>query len=158
MRIKLKHLVPISFVLLLFVSCTENVFYTKSYSFQNNTWDQKIKPLFKVIIDDTSKVYNFILTLRTTTDYEYSNCWIYLNSTTPNKEKAREPFEIKITNPDGSWIGTKSGTIVENSLFFKQRKFPQKGAYFFAVEQAVIQKELGEILDIGLRIEEVKAN
>lgn len=158
MRIKLNYLIPITFVLLLFVSCSENAFYTKSYSFENNTWNQKIKPLFKVTIEDTSKVYNFILTLRTTTDYEFSNCWIYLNSTTPNKEKAREPFEIKITNVDGSWIGTKSGTIVENNLFFKQRKFPQKGTYVFAIEQAVIQKELAEVLDIGLRIEEVKAN
>lgn len=137
-------------------SCTEAVFYEKSYSFKNNAWDQRVKPAFKVVVTDTSKLYDFVITFRNTTDYEYSNCWIYLNTITPNKEKAREPFEIKITNPDGTWIGNKSGTVVENMLYFRQRKFPQKGSYYFRLEQGVIQESLDDVLDIGFRIEEVK--
>jgi gliding motility-associated lipoprotein GldH len=137
-------------------SCTESSFYEKAYSFENNSWDQKVKPMFKVEIKDTSKLYDFVLTLRTTTDYEFNNCWVYLNTQTPKKIKAREPFEIKITKPDGTWIGTKSGTIVENLLFFKRRKFPEKGVYFFKIEQAVIQDKLNNVLDVGLRITESK--
>jgi gliding motility-associated lipoprotein GldH len=156
MKIKYKQLFLVFTLSLLIISCSDNVFYTKSYSFDDKTWNQSVKPLFKVTIKDTTKKYNFILTLRTTTDYEFSNCWIYLNSITPSKIKAREPFEIKTTNADGSWIGKKTGTIVEHTLFFKQRKFPQKGIYYFSVEQAVIQKNLNEVLDIGLRIEELE--
>ncbi len=138
------------------LSCSEQSFYEKSYSFKGNTWGQKVKPMFKIEITDTSKYYDFILTLRTTTDYAYSNAWIYMNTLTPNKIKAREPFEIKITNPDGTWIGTKSGTIVENLLYFKRRKFPLKGVYYFQMEQAVVQENLNEVLDIGLRLLETK--
>ena len=139
-----------------FSSCTDPVYYEKSYSFPKNTWNLKVRPMFKVEITDTSKLYDFTITLRTTTDYAFNNCWIYLNTKTPNKIKAREPFEIKITNPDGTWIGKKSGTIVEHMLSFKRRKFPLKGAYFFELEQAVAQENLDEVLDIGIRIEEAK--
>jgi gliding motility-associated lipoprotein GldH len=155
MVIKLKSF-RFLFALVLLASCSDNEFYTKSYSFKNNEWDMNVKPSFKVEITDTTKVYDFVLTLRTTTDYEFSNCWVYLNSKTPDNKKGREPFEIKITNPDGSWIGTKSGTIVENNLFFKKRKFPVKGVYYFKVEQAVIQEKLDEVLDFTLRIKEAE--
>ena len=137
-------------------ACTEQPFYEKSYSFKGNEWDQRVKPRFKVEIKDTSQVYDFLITLRNTTDYAYSNCWIYLNSLTPNKLSAREPFEIRITNPDGTWVGNKSGTIVENLLYFKKRKFPIAGTYYFRLEQGVIQESLDEVLDIGLRIEKSK--
>lgn len=140
----------------LFSGCTEEVFYEKSYSFKDNTWSQHVKPMFKVEIKDTTIAYNFTITLRNTTDYGFSNCWIYLNTKTPNKEKAREPFQIHITNPDGTWVGNKSGTIVENRLDFKSRKFPMPGTYYFQLEQGVVEKELGEVLDVGLRIEPVK--
>ena len=144
-------------MLSLIVSCTEQAYYNKSFSFSKNNWNEKVKPQFKVEIKDTTKTFNFLLTIRPT-DYEFSNCWIYINSTSPNKSKAREPFEIKIANPDGTWIGKKSGTIVENVLIFKQRKFPMKGTYYFTIEQAVIQENLNEVLDIGLRLDEVKIN
>ena len=135
-------------------SCTKDAFFVQSFSFKDNCWEQDVKPSFKVKITDTSKIYNFTLSLRTTTDYEFSNCWLYINSKTPQKQKAREPFEIKITKPDGTWIGKKSGTIVENVLIFKKRKFPKKGDYIFTIEQAVIQEKICEVLDIGLQIEE----
>lgn len=143
-------------LLSIFSACTEASFYEKSYSFPKNNWNLKVKPMFKVDIQDTTKLYDFTITLRTTTDYSFSNCWLYLNTKTPNKIKAREPFEIKITNADGTWIGNKSGTIVENVLHFNRRKFPIKGVYYFQLEQAVVQENLGEVLDVGIRMEEVK--
>lgn len=149
---RLKSIFFLLFFSLLLVACSDQSFYEKSYSFKRNTWSQKVKPIFKVEILDTSIFYDFILTFRNTTDYAYSNAWIYLNTKTPNKIKAREPFEIKITNPDGTWIGTKSGTVVENLLYFKRRKFPLKGIYCFQLEQAVVQENLTEVLDIGLRM------
>lgn len=156
LQMKLRNIFAFFFLVGILTSCTENVFYEKSYSFKNNSWEQKVKPMFKVEILDTSKFYDFTITLRNTTDYSFNNCWLYLNTKTPTKIKAREPFEIKITNPDGTWIGNKSGTTVENLLHFNRRKFPMKGIYYFQLEQAVIQESLDQVLDIGIRITEAK--
>lgn len=139
-------------------SCTKAPLFQKSYSFKNNTWEQAVKPKFAVEIKDTTQSYDVVLTIRTTTSYAYNNIWIYLNSKTPDGKTVREPFEIKITNPDGTWTGKKSGTIVENQLLFVRRKMPQRGKYIFAVEQAVSQENLSEVLDVGMTVEQSHLN
>ncbi len=134
-------------------SCDEAPVYEKVYSFENTTWDQQQKLNFKVDIKDTDQEYDFIITLRTTTDYNYNNLWIFLNTITPSGKKAREPFEIKVTNPDGSWAGIKTGTIVEFPLKFNSRKLPEEGVYSFVVEQGITATEITEVLDMGFRVD-----
>lgn len=153
-----------SFIILLCIlsvtvfSCQEAATFEKIYAFETNHWEQKVKPRFVVNIQDTTKSYNFALTLRTTTDYKYSNLWIYMTTLTPNGKKAREPFEIKVAHPDGSWVGKKTGTIVENVLNFNQRKLPMKGYYTFIVEQGITNQSIDEVLDIGLLVVEAEKN
>lgn len=155
---KTKRRVFILFIILgtFFTSCGEQPYYEKVYSFKNNVWNQKVKPRFVVDIKDISKPYNFIVTIRTTTDYKYSNLWMYMNTITPSKEKGREPFQMLITNPDGTWTGIKTGTIVENSLYFKKRKLPKTGKYVFILEQGITESIIDEVLDIDLRVEIAK--
>jgi gliding motility-associated lipoprotein GldH len=137
-------------------SCGETPHYDKTYSFDNKTWEQRVKPKFSVDIKDTTKVYDFIITLRTTTSYSFNNLWVFLNTKTPSGIEGREPFQIRIANPDGSWIGRKSGTVVENQLIFRARKFPEKGKFNFEIEQGITDESVDEVLDIGLRVAEKK--
>jgi len=137
-------------------SCDDASFYTKSYSFNNNTWERSVKPKFIVEIKDTKHLYDFIVTLRTSTSYKYNNLWIFLNTTPPNGLSVREPFEIKTCYPDGSWIGKKTGSIVEHTLIFKRRKVPSRGKYKFILEQGITQKLIDEVLDISFEVKLVK--
>lgn len=157
-KIQLSKLLVFSVLLSAFIltSCGDKPYFDKSYSFEGKNWEQRVKPKFVVQIDDTSRFYDFELTLRTTTDYSYSNLFIFLNSKTPNGLKAREPFQFRIADPDGKWMGKKSGTVVENVLVFKKRKFPLKGKYTFTIEQGITEQSVNEVLDIGLRMTETK--
>lgn len=152
-KLKWIFLVTVGFAL---SGCQEAPMYEKVYSFEASTWSQKVKPSFTVDIQDINREYDFILTLRTTTDYEFNNLWIFLNTVTPSGSRGREPFEIKISNPDGSWAGKKTGTVVEFPLNFKRRKMPEKGKYTFEIEQGITSSTISEVLDVGLRVEEVK--
>ena len=134
------------------MSCSKAPHFEQVYSFDNKEWKQEQKSSFYVDIDDTSAVYRFVLTIRTTTEHQYNNLWLFWNSETPLKEKVREPFEMKIANPDGSWIGKSSGTVVENQISFAGRKIAVPGKYKFTIEQAVTQPILKDILDIGLTV------
>jgi gliding motility-associated lipoprotein GldH len=142
--------------MLLFASCGDSPHYDKTYAFKNKTWTQEVRPKFIVEINDTTKVYDFVVTLRTTTSYSYNNLWVFLNSKTPSGLTAREPYQIYIANEDGSWIGRKSGTVIENQLVFKGRKFPEKGKYIFSIEQGITEESIDEVLDIGLQLTERK--
>ena len=137
---------------LLLFSCKDDSFYTKSFSFSHQVWKQEVKPIFKVNIQDTSVLYDFVVTVRTTTDYAYNNLWVFLNTKPPHGQEVREPYEIKTTYPDGNWIGKKTGTVVEHQLVFKRRKVPYKGLYTFTFEQAITQKTVDEVLDISMEV------
>lgn len=136
-------------------SCGKTPFYEKSVSFKNKVWTHSLKPRFKVDIKDINQEYNFTILLRTTTDYKYSNLWVFLKTEAPDGTSAREPFEILLANPDGSWVGNKSGTIVETPLYFNKRKLPLKGSYTFTIEQGITSSEVDEVLDISFIVEEV---
>ncbi len=137
-------------------SCTDSSIYNSSFHFDNNTWKQKIKPKFTVHIKDTSLTYDFTLSFRTTTDYKFSNIWIYLTTKTPFKQVIREPYEIKTCYPNGEWVGTKTGSMVEHKLVFRRRKLPQIGKYTFIIEQGVVQKALNELVDITFDVSKVE--
>ena len=133
-------------------SCGEAPVFTKSYSFANNEWKQDVKPVFKVTIPDTVNFYNIAITLRTTTDYNYSNLWFFLHTKTPKGQTGREPVEIKVAHPDGSWIGEKSGTVVETKVMFNHRKFPQAGMYTFTFEQGITEQIAKDVMDISYTV------
>ena len=150
----MKKLISVFFLLgLLLASCTKEAVYTKAYRFKNEQWKQAVKPQFEVDIQDTTQLYDFIFTLRSTTDYAYNNLWIFLRTTPPTGKSVREPYEIKMADPNGNWIGKKSGTIVEHQLIFKRRKVPFKGKYKFELEQAITEKRVDEVLDISLEVQ-----
>ena len=137
-------------------SCNDAPFYTKSYSFKNNSWERNVKPKFIVDIKDTTLLYDFIVTLRTTTSYKYNNLWIFFNTTLPNGSPVREPIEIKTCYPDGSWIGKKTGSMVEHIKIFKRKKMPSPGKYKFVLEQGITEKLIDEVVDISFEVKIVK--
>lgn len=142
--------------LFLLTACGEQPLYEKVYSFEGKKWNQEVKPEYKVKIDNLAEEYDFTLSLRTTTDYPYNNLWVFMKTIAPDGTTAREPFEIMITNPDGSWIGNKTGTIVETPLYFKRRKLPFEGEYTFIIEQGITESIVTEVLDLGFRVEIAK--
>ena len=141
-------------ILLLLSACGKVPHYEKSYSFKKKEWTRDIKPSFEVDINDIDKKYNFTVLLRTTTDYNYSNLWIFLKTEAPDGTSAREPFQIHLANPEGAWLGNKTGTVVETALYFKERKLPLKGKYTFIIEQGITSKQVDEVLDITFIVDE----
>lgn len=141
---------------MILISCGESPMYQKSISFDGREWPLDVKPTFDVDIKDISKPYTFKLTLRTTTDYPYNNLWIFLKTTTPKGEVAREPYEIKLADPNGAWLGEKSGSLVTTSLIFANRNLPEVGSYTFEVEQGITASKVSEISDVTFEVDVVK--
>jgi gliding motility-associated lipoprotein GldH len=140
----------------LLFSCGEQPFYEKVYSFEGREWAQDVKPKYEVDFQNIDVEYDFTLSLRTSTDYQYSNLYVFMKTETPDGTIAREPFEIQITNDDGSWIGENSGTVVTTQLYFRRRKMPIKGKYTFTLEQGITESKVNEVLDLSFQVDEAK--
>jgi len=133
-------------------SCSSNVRYAEAKSVANQQWKQGDKIIFKVPIEDTSRIYDVILTVRTTADYPYSNLWMYLTVDGPLGKSQRFPMQIVTADPQGKWMGDKSGSTVAFSKVITHDRFPKKGKYKFIFEQAATEKVLPEVMDLTVEL------
>jgi gliding motility-associated lipoprotein GldH len=157
-RIKKNNIFIICFVAVLaavFSSCSDQSFFDQTYDFKNTVWSEKDTATFIVDVENTEINYNFFLTLRTTKNYKFSNLWVKVIVKAPDDSKSVMAQRIDIANPDGSWKGRVSGSVVENRLHYKTNAFPLEGQYVFQIIQAVEEAEIKDVLDIGMRIEEI---
>lgn len=157
--IKIKHnLFLLSLICLvgIITSCDKPSLYSETKVFNNHVWKQKHKPEFSVEIKDTTKTYDFVLDIRTTTDYEYSNLWMYFTIDGPAGKTRKFPIEVVTAKPNGEWTGKKTGTVVSFSKLLIHDKFPKKGKYKLIFEQGITKKNLNEVIDITLNVFEAK--
>ena len=140
-------------LLVLMQSCGNQPYFDEAYSFDDTSWDKKDTAIFKVDVSDTVVARDFILSLRTTKDYMFSNLWVYIAITAPDGSTSKVAQKIPLAAPDGSWFGKVSGTLVESRMRFDSKPFPLKGEYVFKIMNATQDESIPEVLDIGLRIE-----
>ena len=139
--------------LLVVVSCGPNPLYENTYDFEDHAWGAGESPSFEFESKDTSTAFNFIVTLRTTTDYEYSNLWVFMYTKNPSGDQRKDTLNFPLADPSGKWIGKKTGSVIEHEMLIGwNKKFPQKGDYQIRFEQAIPDPEVNHVMDLSLRI------
>jgi gliding motility-associated lipoprotein GldH len=120
-------------------------------------WSYTEKIQVPVVIKDETIPYNLYVNLRHTSNYKYSNIFILIHITGPDKKKITERKEFKLALPDGEWLGSGSGNMYSYQLPYKENyKFPSKGKYIIELEQNMRDNPLDYVTDAGVRVE--KAN
>ena len=149
-------------ILLLFafigLRCNSDTVPAGAHSFENNVWSFEEEVQFEFEMNDTSSVYDFVLILRNTNDYRYSNLFVTVEEIPPYGESTKSLHEIPIANPDGSWIGTKSGSIIENKYLLKRGPLPFIGNYKFVVKQAITDETVEEVMDLTMLLTKYNGN
>lgn len=144
-------------VLLLVVSlasCDSNRIYEEHLAVDNNEWRSDDIKTFEFEIEDTLSPLNLFVNFRTTTDYPYSNLFIFLHSEYPDGYSDKDTLEFLIAESNGKWKGENSGTVVENRILISSGgRFASRGTYTFRIEQAMRDDILPEIIDVGFRVE-----
>ena len=136
------------------VSCDSNKLYEENLSVDEDGWHHDDVKTFEFDISDTLSPLNLYINVRTSTDYTFSNLFLFLHSSYPDGYNDKDTLEFILAEPSGKWLGESSGTVVENKiLIFKGGRFTTPGTYKFELEHAMRQKVLPEILDVGFRVE-----
>jgi gliding motility-associated lipoprotein GldH len=139
--------------LLLFSSCGETPFFEETVEIPDQTWKHADMIQFKVEVDDTVNTYDFFVNIRHTKSYSYSNLFVFLHTIAPDGRKMTDTLEFPMADPEGNYVGKVSGGLVLNRIIVKKEtRFPKSGEYKFILEQAMREKELPEITDVGLSI------
>ena len=123
----------------------------------DHNWSYVNRIRFDCKINDEFAAYNLYLNLRVTDNYKYSNLFVLIYETSPDKKVKVTRYEIKLAGRDGEWFGKGSGNLYSYQVPFKTNiKFPAKGNYRFEIEQNMRDNPLHEVSDVGLRVEKAK--
>jgi gliding motility-associated lipoprotein GldH len=149
---------PIIIILLLVSlvmnSCGFQAVYDAQVNIPNGKWSKDNAVKFDVVISDTVSSCDFILNLRNTTDYRYSNLYVFLMTRFPNGNVTRDTIECILADHTGRWTGNGWGNTKDNQIVLKSGlQFPLSGNYEFFVQQAMRADTLTGITGVGLRIE-----
>jgi len=151
------YFAPVAFLLLipifLLSSCTQETLYQRIDPIEGLRWDTAQQLIHEVVVTDTISAFDFYLNLRIGEDYPFANIYLFVNTTFPNGNTARDTVECILADATGKWLGTGLGDIRDNKILFKPKvRFPHAGTYRFELEHGMRVNPLPEVLDVGISI------
>ena len=150
---KLKFFLKITIFGLLFSCSDENIIFNDYVDVENTQLSFKDTIIFQTSISDTINPHNIFLQLRTSTDYKWSNMFVFSEIYFPNNKTRTDTFEVFLMDKNGNWNGNKSGIVANlNYSLYKNIKFPIRGDYEFKLIQAMRDTVLKEVISVGLKI------
>lgn len=150
----MKKVLYIVIIAILLVSCGNDKLYDESIVIPEAKWDNENIPYFDVTVEDTLVDYSFYLNIRHLESYRYSNLFLFMHTEFPNGNITHDTIECTFAYPDGRWMGKGSGNMRSAKILLNPAlRFPLKGVYHFEIEQAMREKELNGIADIGICFE-----
>lgn len=141
-------------------ACNSNRVYEKNIEIPDAIWHKDSTAFFKVDITDTVSAHNFYINIRHSGAYQFSNIYLFVNTTFPSGKHFRDTVECILADQRGKWLGDGIGDIWDNQVLFKKDvRFPESGEYIFEYEQAMragnqaSMEMLPFVMDVGLKIE-----
>jgi len=146
----------IGLILLVLCSCSGS-HYDKSFTIDNESWGVSDILQFKVDIYDQTSRYNALVHIRNTTDYSYSNIFMFVHVLYPDNTEKIDTVEGYITDNKGTWLGSGSGRYKSNDFVYKRNiLFPMRGTYIFTIEHAMREESLDGIATVGMEVIKLK--
>ncbi len=140
-------------LVMVFTNCNNNAEYNQNVTIPAQGWYKNNAVSFNININDSLTGYDFALNIRNTTNYRYSNLYVFMITEFPNGNISRDTIECILANNEGKWLGKGWGDIKENQITLKtDLHFPLTGNYRFLIQQAMRVDTLIGIHDIGLSL------
>ncbi len=134
-------------------ACQSGVVYRQKQSIPPDGWHYKDGIHFDVDIQDTLSLHALYLDVRNTTDYAYSNLFLFMEIEFPDKRVIRDTLECLLANRRGQWTGRGFGNTRTNRFLFRDDVwFPTGGTYQFRIYQGMRHEQLEGVSYVGIRI------
>jgi len=138
----------------LLTACDPDVLYNESHDIDPNGWQMDDKMVYNFETEDTSTNYLCYIDIRNCEDYAYSNLYLNVVTIYPHGEVAADTnIEFTLAQPDGRWLGKRSGRFVDGRYPLCLFRFPEAGSYQFIVSHAMRDTALCGLRNIGIHIE-----
>jgi len=151
-------IIATSMLLLILVSCDNNVIFSESKNIESGIWNINEGVEFDANIDDITTFFNFYIEIDINEDFLTNNLWLFISTQSPSGNIQSDTLVYYIADETGKWFGNKRGEIIKNKFLYKSNiRFPEKGIYNFKILHGMRENDLPEISKIGIRIEEISS-
>lgn len=141
-------------VCILVVSCNRGTVMNETYEVPSPEWNYNEPICYDMWIEDTSTGYDLTFSIRHSNDFEWQNAFFLIRTVFPDMEVSVDTLECILAEPDGRWIGNRSGKYYRIGFLYKQGiRFPQAGEYRFEIRHAMRDDNLQGIRSIGLKVQ-----
>jgi gliding motility-associated lipoprotein GldH len=138
---------------LLLQSCDDKLVFEENRAIPESMWAADEPMLFEFDITDTVRLHDFFINLRNGEEYPYSNLFLFVEMEFPNGKKAVDTLDCPLADASGRWYGSGLGRLFDQRVLYRSRvRFPLVGHYRVDIYQAMREKELKGIHDIGFRV------
>ena len=110
----MKRIAPILVAVLFLAACDGSIYYDQSRSVNEHGWLPAEPVAFDVDVDDTTHLFNFLIGVRNSITYPYSNTFLFISTTFPDGSIARDTLECPLADPSGRWYGKRTGRYVDS--------------------------------------------
>ncbi len=147
-------------IIIALASCSDRAVFSSNTSFQEG-WPLRDTVQVSLPALDSVALYDLFLNVRNTNDYPYNNLFLIVSMEFPQGKTVTDTLEYRMSNPDGTWLGTGLGSVKENLLWYKKGvRFNESGNYKLAIVHAVRNngqvngvQTLDGIIDVGIRVQ-----
>ncbi|CAK7073168.1 MAG: Gliding motility lipoprotein GldH [Parabacteroides sp.] len=153
----LKRFLVISIAILL-SSCENKALYDQYQIIDKTSWEDDKVYYFTFRVEDTSTPYNLTLQIRNNNLYPYKNLWLFCNEELPIGPLKRDTIECILANEAGKWRGHGISLFQSGFPIRTNYLFPYPGQYTFSFRQAMREKTIKGIQEIGFRVEKANAH
>lgn len=140
-------------------SCGKIDVFEKNVSIPHHEWSSSFKPEITFDISDTASLYNIYVVLRHSDAYAYNNLWLNVYTQTPGDSLRQQRLDLKLATDDKGWLGSGMDDIFEHRILITSapQQLSKPGKYTFRLENIMREEPLQHVMNVGIRVERVKA-
>jgi len=130
------------------------------------SWDYRDTLQFEIQPSDSVQQYDLLLNLRNDLSYPFANLWLITELQYPEGKTVTDTLEYNMAAPDGTFLGSKRGNIIENKLWYRENiRFRESGTYLLKLRHAMRRQNnvnpvqsLDGVIDVGYSLEKKLGN
>lgn len=117
-------------------SCGKGHFHSETLPIDLSGWHYADSLTFQFEISDTSKRYDIGLEIEHSTDFEFQNVYVQIETHFPDGEQKTQTLPIDLADHTGQWYGSCGSSLCDLTVMLQEKAiFNQRGKHVFEVHQ-----------------------
>ncbi len=134
-------------------SCAESPLFSEYHKVDPNGWHWEQEYQTELYVEDTLQLYDMVLELVHSDDFEYQNLYLQIETTFPSNRSVISQVSLELAGNNGMWTShCRSGRCKIQFDLSKGFRFQEQGTHRFILKQHGRKTNLSGIFSLELML------